>query len=348
MNRGDFPPSDRHPPAPGSHPEGESHPECAAALRVLDLARPGEGNPVAVARAEGHLVNCAHCREVVAARLQFDQRVAQLLDQTEVPVAGLARLKLKLAASRPAQDSQPVTFPNPHPVPAAAALVSRPVASGRAPALAVLAASATATPSIDPLATSSVATGPLTIGPFAIGPNRTAFSSRRVWLKRGMAAVALLLLAWLSVWWQALPQTSFSRLVGALTQLDWSQLDWKFTRLAPLQTLQNGAEPRLPDEMETRQIAMGPGTLEVDRVQAAVFLFRFTRRGANQVQAALAVIPVKQVRDAHAHLRFLGVPPLVDGDLCATTWVEGDLAYVCCVKGNRSDLQELARPRPSA
>jgi hypothetical protein len=339
VNRGDFPPTDRHPPAPGPHPGGESHPECVAALRVLDLARPGEGDAVAVARAEGHLVNCPHCREVVVARQQFDQRVAQLLDQTEVPVAGLARLKRKLAAARAPSDSQPVSHtippPNARSVPAAtaAALVSLPVPAGRAGGSAALAASAIAAPSNDRVSTS---------------PHHTAVSRRRVWLQRGGAVVALLLLAWLSVWWQAQPQTSFSRLVGALAQLDWSQLDWKFTRLAPLQTLQNGAEPRLPDEIETRQIAMGPGTLEVDRVQAAVFLFRFTRRGANQVQAALAVIPVNQVRDANAHQRFLGVPPLVEGDLCATTWVEGDLAYVCCVKGNRSDLQELARPRPAA
>lgn len=315
MNRGDSPPSDPS-PVPGPHPDGASPAECATALRVLDLARPGEGDAAAVARAEGHLVNCPHCREVVAARLQFDRQVARLFEQTEVPATGLARLKLKLAAARPLRDSQPVSHSVPQTLPSAAALVSVPAPAVRA------------TP--------------------PAGRGDTAVSLRRVWMQRGAAVVALVLLAWLAVWWQALPQTSFSRLVGALTQLDWSQIDWKLNRLPPLNRLQNGSEPRLPDEIETRQIAIGPGTLEVDRVQAAVFLFQFNRRGARQVRAALAVIPVKQVRDANGQQRFLGVPPLVDGDLCATTWVEGDLAYVCCVKGNRSDLQELARPRPAA
>ena len=271
----------------------------------------------AVARAEGHLVNCASCREVVALRQQFDRQVARLMQDTAVPAAGLAQLRLKLAAARAQRDNRAASRPVPVPV-AAAAFVSVPASASRGTA------------------------------PWADGPPSSSVTARRVWLKRGAALVALVLLAWLSVWWQALPQTSFQRLVGALTQLDWSQLDWKLTRLAPLHRLQNGAEPRLPDEIETRQIALDPGALEVDRVQAAVFLFQFNRRGANQVQAALAVIPVKQVRDANARQRFLAVPPLVEGDLCAATWVEGDLAYVCCVKGNRSDLQELARPRPAA
>jgi hypothetical protein len=300
---------------PADHPE----PECEEMLRVLDLARPGESDAAAVARAEGHLVNCASCREVVALRQQFDRQVARLLQDTAVPAAGLAQLRLKLAAARAQRENRAASRPVPVPVPvAAAAFVSVPASASRG------------------------------TDPWADGPPSSSITARRVWLQRGAALVALVLLAWLSVWWQALPQTSFQRLVGALTQLDWSQLDWKLTRLAPLHRLQNGAEPRLPDEIETRQIVLDPGALEVDRVQAAVFLFQFNRRGANQVQAALAVIPVKQVRDANARQRFLAVPPLVEGDLCAATWVEGDLAYVCCVKGNRSDLQELARPRPAA
>lgn len=296
------------------HPE----PECEEILRVLDLARPGESDAAAVARAEGHLVNCARCREVAAARHRFDRQVARLFQETEVPAAGMAQLRLKLAAARASHEHRSTRDHTAasHPVTAAAALVSLPAGSSRGTPLEA--------------------------------PGDRATGTRRTWLRRLTALAALVLLASVSVWWPTLPQTSFSRVVGALTQLDWSQLDWKFTRLAPLQRLQNGAEPRLPDEIETSQIALGPGALEVDRVQAAVFLFQFTRRGANQVQAALAVIPVKQVRDANARQRFLGVPPLIEGDLCATTWVEGDLAYVCCVKGNRSDLQKLARPRPAA
>jgi hypothetical protein len=306
------------------HPAEPPEPECEEILRVLDLARPGESDAAAVARAEGHLVNCARCREVAAARHRFDRQVARLLQDTAVPAAGLAQLRLKLAAARPLHDSR---LPRDntaaaHPVAAAAALVSLPASPPRATAA--------------------------SLGDPATSAGSRSVSSRRTWLKRIAAVAALVLLASVSVRWPALPQTSFSRVVGALTQLDWSRLDGKFTRLAPLQRLQNGAEPRLPDEIETSQIALGPGTLEVDRVQAAVFLFQFTRRGANQVQAALAVIPVKQVRDANARQRFLAVPPLIEGDLCAATWVEGDLAYVCCVKGNRSDLQKLARPRPAA
>jgi hypothetical protein len=304
------------------HPADHPEPECEEILRVLDLARPGECDAVAVARAEGHLVNCARCREVVAARQRFDRQVARLFQETEIPEAGLAQLRLKLAAARAQSDPRPLQntgFPRDN---TAAARVSFPASTLRVNAS--------------------------SLGEPAASAGSRAVNSRRTWLKRIAAVVALVLLACVPVWWSALPQTSFSRLVGALTQMDWSQLDWKFTRLAPLQRLQNGAEPRLPDEIETSQIALGPGTLEVDRVKAAVFLFQFTRRGANQVQAALAVIPVKQVRDANARQRFLGVPPLVEGDLCAATWVEGDLAYVCCVKGNRSDLQKLARPRPAA
>jgi hypothetical protein len=312
-----------------AHPADHPEPECDEALRVLDLARPGESDAAAVARAEGHLVNCARCRAVVAARQRFDRQVARLLQDAEVPAAGVAQLRLKLAAARALRESREAS----QTVAAAAALVAPPAAAPRGTA---------------PAATGSQPTSTQSPGSQTTGSQSTGVSQRRVWLKRIAAVVALVLLAWWSVWWQALPQTSFTRLVGALTQLDWSQRDWQLTRLAPLHRLQNGAEPRLPDEIETRQIALGPGALEVDRVQAAVFLFQFTRRGANQVQAALAVIPVKQVQDAHGRQRFLGVPPLVEGDLCAATWVEGDLAYVCCVKGNRSDLQELARPRPAA
>lgn len=309
---------------------------CDEALRVLDLARPGETDAAALARAEGHLVTCASCREVVAAREKFDRQVSRLVHETEVPPAGMALLRLRLAAARSdhepesvsAETSSPVTIPE-RPQP-------------------------TRTRSIRTQPAASVTTASLLSSEQSTVPGDSAIrgvkppGNRRTWLRRVGVTALLALLALLSVWTQSLPRTSFSRLVGALAQLDWSHLDRQIARLSPMSRLQDGSVPRLPDEIETRQIAMAPGTLEVDRVQAAVFVFQFTRRGANQVQAALAVIPVGQVQDANARQRFLGVPPLVDGDLCATTWVEGDLAYVCCVKGNRSDLQELARPRPSA
>ena len=305
---------------------------CEEALRVLDLARPGETDPAALARAEGHLVTCDHCREVVTARHQFDRQVARLLHETEVPQSGMALLRLRLAAARVVPETESVPAASPAPVTASAE--SEPIS-----------------PPVGP--TRSGWSQPQKTVAAALGSSgSTTSGSRRTWLRRGAAMALLALLALLSVWSQSLPRTSFSRLVGALTQLDWSRLDWQFARLSPMSRLQDGSTPRLPDEIETRHIALTPGTLpgtlEVDRVQAAVFVFQFTRRGANQVQAALAVIPVRQVQDANARQRFLGVPPLIDGDLCAATWVEGDLAYVCCVKGNRSDLQELARPRPSA
>ena len=320
---------------------------CDEALRVLDLARPGETDAAALARAEGHLVTCASCREVVAAREKFDRQVSRLVHETEVPPAGMALLRLRLAAARVAHEPESVSAANSWPltIPERPQPVSTPPDSPQ-----TLPAPTTRTQPMAPVAVAAalMSSGMPTVAADAAARGAKSPVSRRTWLRRGAATALLALLALLSVWTQSLPRTSFSRLVGALAQLDWSHLDRQIARLSPISRLQDGSEPRLPDEIETRQIAMAPGTLEVDQVQAAVFVFQFTRRGANQVQAALAVIPVGQVQDANARQRFLGVPPLVDGDLCAATWVEGDLAYVCCVKGNRSDLQELARPRPSA
>ncbi|MFN5298270.1 MAG: hypothetical protein ACK5HA_08230, partial [Planctomycetaceae bacterium] len=44
----------------------------------------------------------------------------------------------------------------------------------------------------------------------------------------------------------------------------------------------------------------------------------------------------------------LATPPATAPGLCATSWVEGRLAFVCCVRGTSSDLLRLARPKPAA
>jgi hypothetical protein len=80
----------------------------------------------------------------------------------------------------------------------------------------------------------------------------------------------------------------------------------------------------------------------------AVFFFESRRPGSKRVEAALAVLPVEQLAGGHRLGGFLATPPATAPGLCATSWVEGRLAFVCCVRGTSSDLLRLARPKPAA
>ncbi|MCY2964077.1 MAG: hypothetical protein NT069_10610, partial [Planctomycetota bacterium] len=76
-------------------PITESVPDCAAALRILDLARPAETDPAVLASA--HVAECDACREISRRRQLFDARVATLCRDVAPPIDGRERLLKALA-----------------------------------------------------------------------------------------------------------------------------------------------------------------------------------------------------------------------------------------------------------
>lgn len=304
--------------------------DCATALRICDLARPGDTDSTLLSFALGHLEYCSNCRHVVRERERFDFRVASFCREIVPPVDGRERLLQLLSATA---DASPADGHGSLEIGASDWGASDRGVSDRGVTDRAASASVPAVPG--PREVSS--------GDHSHATKTTRRPSRRRVLQAAVAAMFLLGTAGTALWFNQLPATSVDQILAAL-----GVMDWRESGQPELLVLQNGQAVRLPEEMKTSAIQGAPRLLAVERVQTAVFFFQFSRHGARRVQAALAAVPVSQLSPALNQRRFLATAPVVVGDLCATTWVEGNTAYVCCVRGTPSDLQELALPRPAA
>lgn len=190
---------------------------------------------------------------------------------------------------------------------------------------------------------------PLASQPAAMASNHgDAINRRRAPVRRRMlqAVAALALVCLISaaavLTLRSLPTTELRQLMAVLVSIDWSAERWPV-----IDRLQDGRKPPLPTTMDTRRISGEARGVMVEQVQAAVFFFQVRRRGTT-VHAALVVVPARQLLDSAGAVTFLADRPAQLGELCATSWVEGDVAYVCCVRGNGSDLERLRVPASPA
>lgn len=296
--------------SPESPPSIPLPKDCRTALVFLDTCRPGESDPQQLVQAERHLADCQTCRQIHFERQRFDQHVSRLMVAVEVPADGISRLKQRLADELAVSSKE-------------TADASKQVADGDS----VSDRSSEARPDVVP--TDSV--------------RRSRLLTRRRMLQWGGVIAVCVLALVLVQQWLRLPQTSFSEVVAAVGALNWRNSD-----LPTCERLQDRTEPHLPDQIHTDQIRSAPRELQVANVRGAVFFFSFGRRGAKPVEAALTVLPARQLADVPEGVGFLSTNPIVSGDLCVTAWIEQGVAYICCVRGTSSDLRELAVRRPSA
>lgn len=311
--------------------------------------------------ARQHLAECEACQRWREDQRVFDNRVRELLHETPVPAGGperlLRQLQLRdraLGLPRPevAETSLPETAEaqslelappwsgspgesQPPPGSRERPVVKERTSGGTGP-LDLSLTPPTASASVRAFTAQSFErTAPTR----SVGQPGRARVNRRRW---GAASLVALLLV--AGWWAwTPPQVPWQAVLARL-----AELDWRAPGLRPFTHWSAAATPQLPVEMETVQIQSAPFSLPVERVEVAVFFFESRRPGSKRVEAALAVLPVEQLAGGHRLGGFLATPPATAPGLCATSWVEGRLAFVCCVRGTSSDLLRLARPKPAA
>lgn len=301
-----------------------------------------------LAQARQHTARCPDCQLWLSDQRRFDRQVGELLRATPVPVEGPERLLRQLRLRERALRLAPL--PQTAVLPVDTGVRSRADASlpSDAPQSSLVGGGVPVEPSGLPVLRASEPLGP-GAGASVLPPSNSATggptsgNGRRRRRQVAVAAVVALLLCTLGWWIWTPPQVGGAEVFARL-----AQLDWRAPALRPFAGWASRVAPRLPAEMETAQIQSAPWELPVERVEVAVFFFESRRPGAKQVQAALAILPVEHLLGGHRLGGFLSTPPETAAGLTATTWVEGRLAFVCCVRGTNSDLMRLARPKPAA
>ena len=114
-----------------------------------------------------------------------------------------------------------------------------------------------------------------------------------------------------------------------------------------------GVSPQLPRRMDIpRSLAKAsPQLMMVDGQRAAAYFFSFGNRNVSErrsrlLDGCLVVVPRSVLKGLPAQDRQLS-EYRYNGELVTTTWFEGNLAYVCFVRGGASDLDQLFRQHAS-
>ncbi|HTI49698.1 MAG TPA: hypothetical protein VL475_02060 [Planctomycetaceae bacterium] len=161
---------------------------------------------------------------------------------------------------------------------------------------------------------------------------------RRRWARWALALAAACVLAgvW-GVWRLAAPPLS---LEGLIAQTE--------TASPMLPECEKRDWPPLPATMNTRFLVEAPR--ELPGGPAAVYFFAIPpSRGRPAVQGRLLAVPVSRLGKPPAGTGFLSRAAVYRGlGFCASSWVEGDFAYVCLVEGGERELHLLERARPAA
>jgi hypothetical protein len=120
------------------------------------------------------------------------------------------------------------------------------------------------------------------------------------------------------------------------------------TAMPTLPECDKHAWPPLPTTMNTRLLVDAPRALPGG--PAAVFFFEIPpARGRPAVSGRLLAVPVSRLGTPPAGTGFLSRAAVYRGlGFCASSWVEGDFAYVCLVEGGERELHLLERARPAA
>lgn len=120
------------------------------------------------------------------------------------------------------------------------------------------------------------------------------------------------------------------------------------TALPTLPECDKSAWPPLPATMNTRLLVDAPRALPGG--PGAVFFFEIPpARGRPAVSGRLLAVPVSRLGTPPAGTGFLSRAAVYRGlGFCASSWVEGDFAYVCLVEGGERELHLLERARPAA
>ncbi len=280
--------------------------DCQTALELLEIVRPDSGDLTEpeLKSASAHVETCSNCESIFRSRQELDRAIGKVVRDIAVPVDLKSRIQDALAAAAVEPDVE----------------------------------LATAMPTVDADSAVDVEESPNSQPAFVSKPLH-----RRAWFRVAVTSACVMFGV---IVWRQWPQPS----TIALNDLREQTIE-KLSDVAALPAFDDGFVAAVPfDWQELRLLQFEPTVKGYDAVSnpkhlGAIHSFTLLRSRRPSVNGFLLAVPKSLVKTLPAAKNFGSAKVVYPKSrrFATAAWTEGDLVYICFVRGGADEIDVLKR-----